>query len=283
MIQSKHKGSDTMKLFHEPSYDRFRLLDVEKTNENLKSMKEVQPYAVNEQTDNVEISEEGMNALRENLKEVHPDVEEPIGYELTIQDTNEVEWEHYIAMREYSGLTLKDGNYNLEDVMKSMMDAYEMRYNQIIKEHENGDRQVLYDLTGENILTLEEDLAGLDRAYNRRLANLAGYIVCQQTNDGSKFFQSTNMKMDATERKEYRDTAVSMMEQAQKQFLAMREEPDYKAGMATSIIWNIMRNNAAFMEKTQNLFAKTLRGNLCCGSSVEKEPRSRTFECFRYS
>lgn len=262
MIQSKHKGADTMKIFHEPSYDRFRLLDVEKTNENLKSMKEVQPYAVNEQTDNVEISEEGMNALRENLKEVHPDVEEPIGYELTIQDTNEVEWEHYIAMREYSGLTLKDGNYNLEDVMKSMMDAYEMRYNQIIKEHENGDRQVLYDLTGENILTLEEDLAGLDRAYNRRLANLAGYIVCQQTNDGSKFFQSTNMKMDATERKEYRDTAVSMMEQAQKQFLAMREEPDYKAGMATSIIWNIMRNNAAFMEKTQNLFAKTLRGNL---------------------
>ena len=111
-----------MKIFHEPSYDRFRLLDVEKTNENLKSMKEVQPYAVNEQTDNVEISEEGMNALRENLKEVHPDVEEPIGYELTIQDTNEVEWEHYIAMREYSGLTLKDGNYNLEDVMKSMMD-----------------------------------------------------------------------------------------------------------------------------------------------------------------
>ena len=87
-----------MKIFHEPSYDRFRLLDVEKTNENLKSMKEVQPYAVNEQTDNVEISEEGMNALRENLKEVHPDVEEPIGYELTIQDTNEVEWEHYIAM-----------------------------------------------------------------------------------------------------------------------------------------------------------------------------------------
>ena len=86
--------------------------------------------------------------------------------------------------------------------------------------------------------------------------------MCQQTNDGSKFFQSTNMKMDATERKEYRDTAVSMMEQAQKQFLAMREEPDYKAGMATSIIWNIMRNNAAFMEKTQNLFAKTLRGNL---------------------
>ena len=31
----------------------------------------------------------------------------------------------------YSGLTLKDGKYNLEDVMKSMMDAYETRYNYI--------------------------------------------------------------------------------------------------------------------------------------------------------
>lgn len=30
MIQSKHKGADTMKIFHEPSYDRFHLLDVEK-------------------------------------------------------------------------------------------------------------------------------------------------------------------------------------------------------------------------------------------------------------
>ena len=64
---------------------------------------------------------------RKKLREVKPKVEEPIGYELTIQDTNEVEWEHYTSMREYSGLTLKDGKYNLEDVMKSMMDAYETR------------------------------------------------------------------------------------------------------------------------------------------------------------
>lgn len=190
----------------------------------------------NEQTDNVVISDEGMNALREKLKEIKPEVEEPIGYELTIQDTNEVEWEHYTAMREYSGLTLKDGKYNLQDVMKSVMDAYETRYNQIVKEHENGDRQVSYDLTGENTLTLEEDMAGLNKAYNRQLANMVGYIVCQQTNDGSKFFQSTNMKKDAIEQKEYRDTAISMMEKAQKKFLEMREKSDYKEGMAKNIM-----------------------------------------------
>lgn len=246
-----------MKIFQTPSYDRFRLFDMENKITNLKSMRETQ-QSVNKTAANVEISEEGMAALREKLKEVKPEVEEPVGYELTIQDTNEVEWEHYAAMREYSSLTLKDGNYNLEDVMKSMMDAYELRYNQIVKEHENGDRQVSYDLTGETALTLEEDLAGLDRAYKWRLANIAGYITCQQTNDGAKFFQSTNMKKNVAEQKEYRDNAVSMMEKAQKRFLEMREKPDYKEGVAKSIIWDIMSNDTIFMETTQKLFAKTI-------------------------
>lgn len=219
-----------MKIFQTPSYDRFCLFEMERKSKDFRGMDDNVAYK-NKQIDNVEISNEGRRALREKLREVKPKVEEPIGYELTIQDTNEVEWEHYTSMREYSGLTLKDGKYNLEDVMKSMMDAYETRYNYIVKEHENGERQVSYDLTGENSLTLDEDLAGLDRAYNKRLANLAGYIVCQQTNDGSKFFQTTNVKKNTAEQKEYIDTAVSMMEKAQKRFLEMREEPKYTAGI----------------------------------------------------
>lgn len=246
-----------MKIFQAPSYDRFCLFDVERKNTNFKSMQDIPNYG-NKRADSVVISDEGMKALREKLKERKPEVEEPEVYELTIQDTNEVEWEHYIAMGNDRSLTLKDGNYNLEDVMKSMMDAYETRYNQIVKEHENGDRQVFYDLTGENTLTLEEDLAGLDRAYNRLLANLEGYILCQQTNNGSKYFQSTNRKKEAEEQKEYRDTAVSMMEQAQKKFLKLREKPDYKNGIAKGIIWDIMSSDTIFMEKTRMLFAKTI-------------------------
>ena len=253
------KGAD-MKIFQTPSYDRFCLFEMERKSKDFRGMDDNVAYK-NKQIDNVEISNEGRRALREKLREVKPKVEEPIGYELTIQDTNEVEWEHYISMREYSGLTLKDGKYNLEDVMKSMMDAYETRYNYIVKEHENGERQVSYDLTGENSLTLDEDLAGLDRAYNKRLANLAGYIVCQQTNDGSKFFQTTNVKKNTAEQKEYIDTAVSMMEKAQKRFLEMREEPKYTAGIAKSVIWDIMSNDNNFMETTQRLFAKTIYHN----------------------
>ena len=253
------KGAD-MKIFQTPSYDRFCLFEMERKSKDFRGMDDNVAYK-NKQIDNVEISNEGRRALREKLREVKPKVEEPIGYELTIQDTNEVEWEHYTSMREYSGLTLKDGKYNLEDVMKSMMDAYETRYNYIVKEHENGERQVSYNLTGENSLTLDEDLAGLDRAYNKRLANLAGYIVCQQTNDGSKFFQTTNVKKNTAEQKEYIDTAVSMMEKAQKRFLEMREEPKYTAGIAKSVIGDIMSSDKNFMETTQRLFAKTIYHN----------------------
>ena len=64
--------------------------------------------------------------------------------------------------------------------MKSMIDDYGKTNNYIVKEHENGERRISYDLTGENSLTLDEDLAGLDRAYNKRLANLAGYIDMEE-------------------------------------------------------------------------------------------------------
>ena len=67
--------------------------------------------------------------------------------------------------------------------MKSILDTYEARYNEIVKEHENGEREVSYELTGKRSLTLEEDLAGLDEAFQIRLANLEGFIACQQTKE----------------------------------------------------------------------------------------------------
>ena len=151
------KGAD-MKIFQTPSYDRFCLFEMERKSKDFRGMDGNAAYK-NKQIDNVEISNEGRRALREKLREVKPKVEEPIGYELTIQDTNEVEWEHYISMREYI------------------------------------------------------------------------------------------------------DTAVSMMEKAQKRFLEMREEPKYTAGIAKSVIWDIMSSDKNFMETTQRLFAKTIYHN----------------------
>ena len=150
------KGAD-MKIFQTPSYDRFCLFEMERKSKDFRGMDGNVAYK-NKQIDNVEISNEGRRALREKLREVKPKVEEPIGYELTIQDT-------------------------------------------------------------------------------------------------------TNMKKNTAEQKEYIDTAVSMMEKAQKRFLEMREEPKYTAGIAKSVIWDIMSNDKNFMETTQRLFAKTIYHN----------------------
>ncbi len=131
---------------------------------------------------NFSISDEGRAMLREMVGKLEAESDDIHVREMTIQNTNEVAWEHYTAMRSISSLKLKDGNYNAEDVMKSIMDTYEARYHEILKEHENGDREVSYELTGKSSLTLAEDLAGLDEAYKMRMANLQGYIACRQTN-----------------------------------------------------------------------------------------------------
>ena len=128
------------------------------------------------------VSGEGRNMLREMVGKFEPDSDDIHAREVTIQNTNEVAWEHYTAMRGISSQTLKDGNYNVEDVMKSITDTYETRYNEIVIEHEKGDREVSYKLTGKRSLTLDEDLAGLEEAYKMRMTNLKGYIACQQTN-----------------------------------------------------------------------------------------------------
>ena len=47
-------------------------------------------------------------------------------------------------MLHMSGEVLKDRNYDMKDVMKSVMDTYETVYNDIVKAHQDGDRQVNY-------------------------------------------------------------------------------------------------------------------------------------------
>lgn len=243
------------------TYDRnSHLFHQQNKTTDLKSMNEALQNRT-ERAVSVEFSEEGMAALREKVQEINPDSEDTALYAELSTPIEEVEMEHFWAMREQCGLTLKDGEYNLEDVMKTTMEAYETRYNEIVKAHENGDREGVYTLSGKCSVTLEEDLAGLDRAYQRQLAYMAGYITCQQTNDGAKFFGSADIQADDAERKEYTDTAVDMMEQAQKKFLEMRKQQDYKEGIGQSIIMDIMNSDTVFTQKTMELFAKTIKYN----------------------
>lgn len=222
---------------------------------------------VTERPVNLSISDEGRNMLREMVNKFEPDSDYVSARELKIQNTNEVAREHYTAMRGISSQTLKDGNYNVEDVMKSIMDTYETRYNEIVKKHEKGDREVSYELTGKRSLTLEEDLAGLDEAFKMRLANLEGYITCQQTNkafenpDSSWYFNRNSSRNEGKTQDriqihgtEYRDSAVSIMEQTREKFLAAFKSFGYKKGTAIGIFVDVLNENVRFAADTQKLF-----------------------------
>lgn len=220
-----------------------------KSNETNKTGMEVRPKSIaavyNAKLTSHNITRNGYDCMTTEVTNVR---------EMTIKNTNEVAWEHYTAMRDISSLTLKDGNYTVEDVMKSIMDTYEIRYNEIVKEHENGNREVSYKLTGKGSLTLDEDLAGLDEAFKMRLANLEGYITCQQTNkafenpDSSWYFHRNSPQKEIKTQdkvqmfdKQYQQTAVAIMEQVREKFLASYESINYKRGTAVSILSDVMK------------------------------------------
>lgn len=213
----------------------------------------------------VSFSKEGMLALREQQNQagyVGYVESQKLAEESQYWIDNEIASDYYFSMREISAQTLKDGNYDAKDLMESMMETYDTMYHQILKAHKDGNRQFVSEKTGTRSVTLEEDLKALDTAFQWRLSNLAGYITCQQTNDGSKYFGSKNRKADEAEREEYRDTAISMMKEAKEKLIKMYEEPDCKKGIGKKIILNLMNSNLFFKEKTQQLFFKTIKGNV---------------------
>lgn len=245
----------------------YRYMEAVANHVQVKASKTNAGRKVAEQPVNLSISDEGRNMLREMVNKFGTDSDYVNAREMTIQNTNEVAWEHYTAMRGISSQTLKDGNYNVEDVMKSIMDTYESRYHEIVKEHENGEREVSYELTGKRSLTLEEDLAGLDEAFKMRLANLEGYITCQQTNkafenpDSSWFFNRSDPQNEGKIQDriqlfdtEYRDSAVSIMEQTREKFLAAFKSFGYKKGTAIGIFADVLNEHTSFVANTKKLF-----------------------------
>ena len=246
-------------------FQRMDLLNAEKYAAH-KNMTAVQPHTVNLAAE-LTISEEGRRALKGKVRELSPEIEEEDFEFATTKNTNFVEFEHYMALRELHGTHLEGKEYDVKDVMASVADAYETLYNEIIEQHKNGDRQVTYDILGECSITLEEDLEGLDKAYKRCLANLEGYIYSQQTNKAfeKQYYETFPERRPEDMEKEQGDynyfddeyikTAVSIMRQAREQFLSLFWGPNYQQGAMKDIVSQIMNGNDDFMEKTQKLFS----------------------------
>ncbi len=159
-------------------YERINLLDTEEKQTVLKNMQAMQKHPVMTDAIEVEISDEGLKALRKRVNELQPAMDYTDPREMPRVETNEVEFDYYMTMRQMSA---QEGYNNTEEAMESIMESYEILYNQIVDAHKYGDRLVSYEIMGDKTLTLEEDLAELDKAFERSLGDLQGFIVCTQT------------------------------------------------------------------------------------------------------
>ena len=98
-----------------------------------------------------------------------------------------------------------------------------------------------------------------------RLANLEGYIACQQTNrafenpDSSWFFSRNGSQNEGRTQDriplfdtEYRDSAVLIMKQTREKFLAAFKSFGYKKGTAIGILADELKEKVKFAAKTNN-------------------------------
>ncbi len=142
------------------------------------------------------------DAIRAKVQESANAESQIEAYRLTTKNTNEVMWEHYMDMRAFKAEAFDhNAEYDEEDIMQSITDAYAAVYQKILKAHENGDREVDYEFIGKSKISLEEDLAGLDAAFERCVADLEGYLTCKRTNemfanpDMAWWFERNNRKI----------------------------------------------------------------------------------------
>ena len=209
-----------------------------------------------EQSVNLSISEEGLSALRERVNELQPKIEYTDPREMKRVETNEIEFDYYMKMMHLSSLTLGEGgNYDVKDVMNSIMETYETLYNEIVDAHKDGDRLVSYEIMGDKILTFEEDLEKLDKAFKRNVEDIAGLVTRTQTRSIT-WLQHRSSIQTMQSGKEYCDMAFSMMRLARENFLALCDGKNSQEGVAKGIISDIINENAVFMEMTKELFSK---------------------------
>ena len=244
--------------------------DISISEEGLAALKEVQAIkskltSYNNQMKDTPILEKELAEIKEAMERLGVGLEDiNIEEELFPVKTNEIAMDHYFAMKAITHSILEDvENYNNEDLSKAIMEAYEIRYTQIVKEHEEGKRQIPENLGGIESLTLEEDLAELDKAFQGRLMDVEVFIYIRQINKEfakrvrpEVYNSQKDKNMNTTEEynfidKEYADTATSMMRQAREEFLALFKTPDYKKGSAQDVLSRIMSNNIEFVLKTQ--------------------------------
>jgi hypothetical protein len=241
--------------------------------------REVAPILGNESNIKVSISEEGQNAYRNSLNNLEgytpSSLEELFSHmeeakiwasgKFDMDVTNSL----YIEMKQLEGGRIsyikdRDGSYDLFDVAHGTLEAYAIMYDKLVQGHKDGTREVYTNFADEQtcrLVTLEEDLAFLDKAFDRCLENVKGYIHAQETSSWASW-----INLDSILSQKYKDQTYDMMNEIKEEFQKRSEERyanggsyagrDEISSTINNLFKSIFMGDIEFVESINNLFSK---------------------------
>ncbi len=209
---------------------------------------------------NITISEEGKRILSEDRENLSKYGINTTRFEVIefgdIDVSGELMMEYYWAMNK----ALSSKIHDAEDSARNIMSQYEALYHNIMEMHKTGDREYS-SLYGKGMLTLEEDLEGLDKAFEMKLAGLKGYISYRQS---IKVLGKVDLSIPKTgtyvpgiydfRDPQYVEDLIEMMKRAKKEFEESYQSRGYQKFTGSNIISRIISENPEFSFKTKLLF-----------------------------
>ncbi len=217
----------------------------------------------------VDISREGLEALRKNVQEMpgHIDFEkemrfreilpklqmDPVG---SIYGEMRTQWQTELTeIKEYNG------SYDLEDIISATMKSYAKQYYGLMQGHEDGSRDIYVSDSLEEYhkVELEEDLAYLDKAFERATSGTVMYAGMQEQKWAFRHFFYGEPALDVELPKDYRDRIKEVMKKAQEEFHQQYENGAFTSveemvAKAGSIGSKMLQEDTVFYNKMEHLF-----------------------------
>lgn len=239
-------------------------------SENLKQIKDVVPELKERQirTDSVDISKEGMEALRKQVQSMpgHIDVEEVMRMreilpKLKMNPSDDFLW----AMRKdmqssLDAIKQSNGSYTLDDLISVRMNAYSRQYDALQQSYAYSTRDIyVSDGIDENgkiqyhKVTQEEDIAYLNEAFDRIADSLALSAKSQeiQWKIDERFGGKNKLPVDLPEG--YDQRLSDILKKAARAYADKREEN--QAVNAAGLAIKALNKNAEFADAMRTLFA----------------------------
>lgn len=246
----------------------------EKQNNQRKAVK----MPGNESNIKVSISEESQNAYRNSLNNLEGYTPSSLKDYISLEEQADlwasgkfdmdVSYSLYIEMKQLErgrieSIKDKEGSYDLFDVAQSTLEAYGVMYDKIVQGHKDGTREVYTNFPDERksqFVTLEDDLEFLNKAFDRCMENVKGYICAQETSSWDSWIKGTSILPQR-----YKDQVYNMMTEIKENFQKRSKERyangESYAGHAeissgvNDLMKSIFMRDNGFVESIKNLFS----------------------------